>query len=149
MKQCAICGNEIEEKATICVYCNNPQEIVRAKEKKRALRVSVVKLKENYPTVDEAMQRLAIEILTARKKDIKVIKIIHGYGSTGAGGAIKSALLNRLKAMRNDNRIKKIITGEHHNEFAGSRNYLLNKYPEFKETWIEDRGNPGITFIEL
>ena len=89
------------------------------------------------------------ELMAARKQKIKVIKIIHGYGSTGTGGAIKIALLNRLIVLKDELLIKTFITGEQHNEFAGGRNYLLNKYPELKSTWVEDRGNPGITFIEL
>ena len=125
------------------------QEVIPVIEKKVTVRVSIVKLKENNPTVDEAMQRLSNEILAARKGNIKVIKIIHGYGSSGVGGAIKSALLYRLRGLKKDANIKSYTTGEEHNEFAGSRNYLLNKYPELKETWTEDRGNPGITFIEL
>ncbi|RLD22021.1 MAG: hypothetical protein DRI69_02480 [Bacteroidetes bacterium] len=149
MRQCSTCGNEIQDSATICPFCDSSQEPVQIIRKKVAIRVSVIKLKENSPTVDEAMQRLTAGLVAARKRNIKVIKIIHGYGSTGVGGAIKIALLGRLQMLKEEAHIKTFITGEEHNTFAGSRNYLLNKYPELKETWIEDRGNPGITFIEL
>ncbi len=149
MKECNTCGNEIQDSVTICPFCDAQQDVIPVIEKKVAARVSIIKLKENNPTVDEAMQRLSIEIVTARKRNMKVIKIIHGYGSSGVGGAIKTALLIRLRTLKNEAKIKTYVTGEEHNEFAGSRNYLLNKYSELKETWIEDRGNPGITFIEL
>jgi len=149
MKQCDTCGNEIDDMATSCPFCHSPQEPLQIIKKKTTLRVSVFNLKKNNPTVNEAMQRLTSELSAGRKRNIKVMKIIHGYGSSGAGGAIKPALLNRLQSLKSDGHIKAYITGEEHNEFAGSRNYLLNKYPELKETWIEDRGNPGITFIEL
>ena len=149
MKLCNTCGNEIDDNATACPYCNSPQEPLPITKEKVIIRVSILNLKENSPTVNEATQRLASEISTARKRSIKVMKIIHGYGSSGAGGAIKPALLDRLRSLKSDGHIKTYITGEEHNEFAGSRNYLLNKYPELKETWSKDRGNPGITFIEL
>lgn len=149
MKQCDICGNEIDDIATSCPFCHSPQEPLQTIKKKTVKRVLVLNIKKNNPTVDEAMQQLATEISTARKRHIKVMKIIHGYGSTGAGGVIKPALLSKLRSLKNDGNIKMYITGEEHNEYAGGRNYLLNKYPELKETWKEDRGNRGITFIEI
>ena len=149
MAECNTCGNEILDGATVCPYCDALQDVEPVIVKKVAVRVSIIKLKENYPTVDEAMQRLDSDMIAARKRHIKVIKIIHGYGSTGIGGTIKPALLNRLRSLKDEAHIKTFITGEEHYRFAGSRNYLLNKYPELKETWAEDRGNPGITFIEL
>ena len=83
MQECNICGNEIQERVKTCPFCGAQQEVISVIEKKVAVRVSIVKLKENNPTVDEAMQRLSNEILAARKRNIKVIKIIHGYGSSG------------------------------------------------------------------
>lgn len=149
MKHCSTCGNDIPDNAGICPFCDGIQELTPVKDKKTVEQISIINLKENNPTVNEAMHRLSSEVLKARNKNIKVIKIIHGYGSTGVGGAIKPALHDRLRGMKNKGEIKSFITGEQHNEFAGSRNYLLNKYPELKETWITDRGNKGITFIEL
>jgi high-affinity K+ transport system ATPase subunit B len=149
MKHCSTCGNDIQDNARICPYCDGLQESRPVTVKKVAVRIHVVGLKEDNPTVDEAMKRLAKEISMARKTNIKVIKIIHGYGSTGVGGVIKPALHNLLRTMKIKGQIKMFITGDEHNEFAGGRNYLLNKYPELKETWTSDRGNKGITFIEL
>lgn len=149
MKTCTTCGNEIGSQASVCPYCDGAQTGPERVERKAAIRISVVKLKDDNPTVEEAMQRLEGELATARKKSIKVIKVIHGYGSTGTGGSIKTALLIRLRKLKEESHIKTFVTGEAHNAFAGSRNYLLNKYPELKETWVGDRGNPGITFIEL
>jgi high-affinity K+ transport system ATPase subunit B len=149
MKHCSTCGNDIQDNARICPYCDGLQESKPVAAKKVAVRICIVRLKEDNPTVDEAMKRLATEIAIARKTNIKVIKVIHGYGSTGVGGAIKPTVHDRLRTMKIKGQIKMYITGEEHNEFAGSRNYLLNKFPELVETWTSDRGNKGITFIEL
>jgi uncharacterized Zn finger protein (UPF0148 family) len=149
MKQCSTCGNEIQEKTTVCPFCDGVQESMPTRERKTTERVDTVKLKQNNPMVSEAMARLATELSAARKKGVKVLRVIHGYGSSGEGGAIKLALHRQLEAMKAKDQIRSYVTGEQHNEFAGSRNYLLNKYPELKEDWIGDRGNPGITFVEL
>ncbi|MCL2539958.1 MAG: Smr/MutS family protein [Firmicutes bacterium] len=51
-----------------------------------------INLKEHGPTVNQALGLLEIEIEIAKKSGIKVLKIIHGWGSHGTGGAIKQAL---------------------------------------------------------
>ncbi|MCU1299996.1 MAG: hypothetical protein JWQ87_280 [Candidatus Sulfotelmatobacter sp.] len=46
------------------------------------------------PQVSEALQRLGRELAVARQEKIKLIKLVHGYGSTGAGGDIRIAVQN-------------------------------------------------------
>ena len=38
------------------------------------------------PLVREALQRLERELSLARQEKAKLLKIVHGYGSTGEGG---------------------------------------------------------------
>ena len=49
-------------------------------------KVRVVNLEEGFPTRDQAYQKLEAALARARKDGITVLKVIHGYGSTGAGG---------------------------------------------------------------
>lgn len=49
-------------------------------------------LKEFMPTVDQALKMIELEIELCKKEGIKVLKIIHGYGSNGVGGEIRKAL---------------------------------------------------------
>jgi hypothetical protein len=106
-------------------------------------------IKEGQPTVEEAIERLKREVVSARQGKIEVLKIVHGYGSSGVGGAIKKAVLSRLASWKAKGEIRNYLTGEQHFERGATHNYLLRKFPELKETWKSDRGNPGITFIEL
>lgn len=150
MKLCPVCGNEVERAALVCPFCDSPLQVeAPAVPKGRRREVTEVLLKEGSPTVREAVSRLERELVKARKKGFRVVKLIHGYGSSGEGGAIKVALADALKAMEEKGEIRRYITGEDHFKYAGKRNYLLNKYPELRETWNSDRGNPGITFIEI
>ena len=48
------------------------------------------------PSVQEALQRLEREIALARQQKHSLVKVIHGYGSTGAGGDIRIAVQRRL-----------------------------------------------------
>ena len=106
-------------------------------------------LKEGQPTVTEAIEKLRVEITNGSKSGISVLKVVHGYGSSGVGGAIKQAVLPKLRRWKDNAIIKNYMTGEEHFEYGARHNYLLKKYPELSDTWHSDRGNPGITFIEL
>ena len=44
------------------------------------------------PSVYEALQRLDLELASARRENARLLKIIHGYGSSGAGGEMNLAL---------------------------------------------------------
>ena len=148
MSVCHICGNEIS-KAEICPFCGAEQEVSRAPKPRNANLVRTVMLKQDQPTVDEAIGRLSEELAAARKSGVKVVRLIHGYGSSGVGGAIKGAVIRNLKTLKERGLIANYMTGEQHFEFGARQNYLLTKYPELQETWKQDRGNKGITFVEL
>ena len=47
-------------------------------------------------TVFEAMQQLEAEIKKARRDRETVLLLVHGFGASGAGGAIKAALATEL-----------------------------------------------------
>lgn len=150
MKLCDICGNEIPGNVTVCPFCDSP---LKPNEEPattaRAARIETVVIKDGFPTVDEALEKLSNELSKAGKKNIALLKVIHGYGSSGEGGLIKIALHAQLRKLAANGQIRKFVTGEEHFNFAGKRNPLLTKYPELLDTWKSDRGNPGITFIEL
>ncbi len=61
-----------------------------------------VNIKRNMPLVSQAMTQLGNEIWMAKYARCHALKVIHGYGSSGQGGAIKAACLklcaNRKKS---------------------------------------------------
>jgi hypothetical protein len=61
--------------------------------------IKTVNLKTDMPLVHEALQRLDRELALARQQRCTVLKLIHGYGSTGAGGDIRIAVQKRLYEM--------------------------------------------------
>ena len=48
----------------------------------------VVNLEAGMPTVDVARTHLNMALRSAKANRVKVLKLIHGYGSSGRGGAI-------------------------------------------------------------
>ena len=51
---------------------------------------------------------------------IKVVRIIHGYGYSGVGGAIKTATLKTLGRLKSRGELRNFLTGEAHFEFGAS-----------------------------
>lgn len=91
-----------------------------------------VNLEEGRPTVAEALERLEREIGRARREGVHLLKVIHGYGSTGVGGAIKRGVHRRLASLKRDGRIKEFVPGEEWGVFhAGTRRI------------VEECGDPG------
>ena len=64
------------------------------------------------PTVPEALQHLERELARARQTACVFIKLIHGYGSSGAGGEIRIAAQRRLTEMTSRGEIRACIFGE-------------------------------------
>lgn len=74
--------------------------------------IKTVNLKSDMPQVREALDRLDREIVRARQEGHKLLKLIHGYGSTGAGGDIRIAVQKRLREMQQNGQIRACIFGE-------------------------------------
>ena len=61
--------------------------------------VGVVNLEEGMPTVEEALADMRISLQGMRSGGFRIVKLIHGYGSTGRGGRICTAVRKELAAM--------------------------------------------------
>ncbi|MBE7082607.1 MAG: hypothetical protein E7378_02920 [Clostridiales bacterium] len=71
-----------------------------------------INLKDDMPPVDIALCNMELEIEVAKVSGVKAIKFIHGYGSSGAGGAICQAVRERLFSLKKQKIIKDYIFGE-------------------------------------
>jgi len=101
------------------------------------------------PQVREALQRLERELFLARQEKVKVLKLVHGYGSTGAGGDIRIAVQKRLMEMMQNNYIRACIFGENWSKSDEHTWKLLQSRPELKNDSDLGRGNRGVTIVLL
>ena len=58
--------------------------------------VRKVDIAHSGQTVVEAMKQLKVEVENARRAREAVLLVVHGFGATGVGGAIKAALTTEL-----------------------------------------------------
>ncbi|MGA8431012.1 MAG: Smr/MutS family protein [Candidatus Sulfotelmatobacter sp.] len=101
------------------------------------------------PPVHEALQRLDRELALARQQKLKLLKIIHGYGSTGVGGDIKIAVQARLEELVRDAQIRGCICGENWSRSDELTWKLLQSNSSLKDDEHLSRRNPGVTIILL
>ena len=111
--------------------------------------IKVVNLEEGLPTVHQARLRLEHELATARKQGFVAVKLIHGYGSSGAGGVLRTELQKDLLKAERDGAVQAAISGEHWRISDEQCWSLLKKYPEWKEDSDLGRNNRGITIVVL
>jgi hypothetical protein len=101
------------------------------------------------PLVHQALQRLERELAVARQEKAALLKLIHGYGSSGAGGEIRIAVQNRLLEMTQNGQIRGCIFGENWTKSNEASWKLVQSHPELKSDSDLGRGNRGITIVLL
>ena len=101
------------------------------------------------PTVEEALQRLERELSLARHSKIALLKVVHGYGSSGVGGDIRIAVQRRLRELVEAGQIRDCIFGENWSKSDETTWRLLQAQSEVKSDADLGRGNKGITVVLL
>ena len=95
-------------------------------------RLREVNLELGMPFADQAIKRLTFEIHHSRAMGCTVLKIIHGYGSSGKGGKIRD-----------------FVKGEQFSIFEEATRQAFARCEELRRDHDLDRYNNGVTFILL
>jgi len=101
------------------------------------------------PSVPQARAKLASLIKSARHERIAVLKVIHGYGSTGTGGDLRIALQATLRQMADRGEIRACIFGENWRTSDDHAWELLKRLPALKDDRDLGGRNKGITIVVL
>jgi len=113
------------------------------------VRVKTVNLEDGLPSVEQARARLVTELQVARSSGLKLLKVIHGYGSHGIGGELRVALQAMLRRMAHEGDIQDCIYGENWRKSDERTWEFLKRMPELKSDPDLGRGNRGITIVLL
>ncbi|GBE29973.1 smr domain protein [bacterium BMS3Bbin04] len=145
---CPVCGNPTNPSRSTCEFCNEPLGKRPAKSKNKPL-LRTINIKENLPTATEARERMRKEIQSARQAKIRVIKLIHGYGSSGKGGVLRQKLRHSLRKMEKAGEVEHVMIGEEFHLESEDGRFFLKRYPELTSDSDYNHNNPGITLIAL
>ena len=108
-----------------------------------------VNLEEGWPTTVQARARLVGELQQARRSGARILKLIHGYGSSGAGGDLRLALQSLLRQMADRKEIQECIFGEDWSQSDERAWTIVKRFPQFKQDRDFGKKNKGITIVVL
>ena len=110
-------------------------------------RLKEINLEDGKPTVSDALIILKSSVNNAKSGNVGCLYIIHGYGSSGKGGAIRDKARQWLNAQARNGVVKCVINGEDFNLFNFKALELKNTYKELGQ--LLKVCNHGVTIVEL
>lgn len=131
-----------------CPYCGNKADEVQPGEK-LPFKQKVINLEAGRPFVDIALERMVEVVRDSTHLRVTVLTLIHGYGSSGKGGAIREECRKMLEFMKSKKQIRDYILGEDFQQRAGKTRSLLQRYPQLKNDHNLNKANKGITLVIL
>jgi len=111
--------------------------------------LKTVNLEDGLPTVAQARARLMSELQQARQSGVRILKVIHGYGSSGVGGELRIALQSLLRQMADRNEIYECIFGEDWSKGDERAWTIVKRFPQLKQDRDFGKKNKGITIVVL
>ncbi len=109
----------------------------------------LIDLKDDIYSVEYALAIVEIEIEGAKKEGLTAVKILHGYGSHGRGGAIMIALRKQLRIWKKSGFIKNYFGGDKWDLFDKDSQQILLQDKSIVGDCDLGHANPGITIIQI
>jgi len=106
-------------------------------------------IKSDMPTAEQALRRVDMVLATGRMCGAAAVKLIHGYGSTGRGGVIRTQARRYLGELRGRGKIRDFIPGEDFSIFNGETLRAFQICPALRQDRDLERSNNGVTIILL
>jgi hypothetical protein len=111
--------------------------------------LTVLNLEEGFPTREGALRKLEAVLAKARKDRVRVLKVIHGYGSSGVGGILRPVVRNYLRRAKERGEVRLFVNGESWSSFDSRSKELLAEATQLLLDRDLGRGNRGITLVLL
>ena len=148
MKPCDVCGEPLAPNVPVCPWCESPQDPDPA-DRSAGPPVRDLDIEAGRPTVAEALRRLEAQLGRARAEGVRLVRVIHGWGSSsGGGGKIRAAARDWLRQQLAAGRIRALLPGDHYAPASPAGRDFLRRHPALRPAERSDRENPGITFVE-
>jgi hypothetical protein len=108
-----------------------------------------INVEAGRPSLEEARRYLLAQIQGARRDGVRLLKVIHGYGSSGAGGVLCAGIRKSLRLRVKEGIATAVIPGERFSSDTIETRELLTRHPSLRRDLDLNRSNPGITIVEL
>jgi len=104
-------------------------------------------IKYDMPTCADAIKRTTYYIMNGKSLGYSAVKIIHGYGSTGQGGKIRTEVRKYLDDKVRKHQIRYYIRGEDFSIFDQKSRDAFMLCDDLRRDEDLERHNNGVTFI--
>ena len=111
--------------------------------------IQTVNLEQGMPTSEQAIIRMDQAIRAAKAKRCKILKLIHGYGSSGRGGIIRHEVQSALAKHQRAGRIRAFVPGENFSPFYDEARIAVDTCPALITDRDYTRSNHGITIVVI
>ncbi len=116
--------------------------------KRSGPKIRTINLEENLPTVEEALRRLETDMVRAWQDGVRIVRVIHGYGSSGVGGKLRHAVRAWLAQAARERRVASVVHGDEYSPHHPIVRKWLDQWPELRKSLPSDTHNRGSTFVE-
>lgn len=107
----------------------------------------IINIKKDMPNSEYAIFLMEREIDACRAMDIHVLIVIHGYGSSGAGGTIKKDVKEVLIKLKHFRKIVDFVEGEKCGQSNEVFARMCEKFPDLIVCDQIENLNSGVTVI--
>lgn len=108
-----------------------------------------VNIKADMPTADVAIKRVTHTIRNGKALGFSAVKLIHGYGSSGAGGVIRVETRRYLADQKRKGLIRDYIPGEQFSIFDEATRKAFDLCDALRRDSDLERSNNGVTIVVL
>lgn len=110
------------------------------------IKVKEINLESGRPLADDAVRNMVNQLGTCKRQGYKAVILVHGYGSSGTGGAIKAAVRSKLQERSLSGIVRAYCGGEH---WLARKKELLGMCSSLSDYQRRIDGNSGVTVVIL
>ncbi|HEY5561773.1 MAG TPA: hypothetical protein VIK72_08480 [Clostridiaceae bacterium] len=109
-------------------------------------KVAEVNLEYGMPTVDTALIKMKNSLITYKMQGYKAVILIHGYGASGVGGSIKTAVIRCLRENSMRGIVRVYVGGD---QWFNRKREILDICKDLKNFERKIASNNGVTVVLL
>ena len=111
--------------------------------------LETLNIKDTMPSAEAAWAHCQGAIEGARVRGIRLLKVVHGYGSSGVGGKIRRRVRAGAASLFGSGKLKAVVFGEDWGPFSATARGWVDADPALRNDADYGKGNEGITLIQL
>jgi hypothetical protein len=111
--------------------------------------IRICNVESGMPSLEDARRLVAAEIRQARHDGARVLKVIHGYGSSGRGGKLRVGLRKSFALRKKEGVIRDFVAGEDFSIFNPTTLALLEAVSAVRGDPDLNATNEGVTVLWL